>query len=86
MEWALHGANILILCSFLVRDLIVLRLLSIAAGILFCLYFYPNGMWGAIGWNVLFSIVNITQITLHFYRSRKIPLNSIEQFLHEHRC
>ena len=35
MTWALHLANILILCSFLVRDILILRLLSIIAGIFF---------------------------------------------------
>ena len=83
MQWALHAANVFILCSFLVRDLIILRLLSITAGVLFCLYFHHNNMMEPIVWNVLFSIVNLFQIGSHFYQSRKIPLNSMEQFLHD---
>lgn len=84
MGWALHAANILILCSFLVRDLILLRVLSIAAGVLFCMYFYPRNMFEPILWNILFSIVNLYQIALQWYNSRKIPLNQTEQFLYEH--
>ena len=83
MQWALHLANVFILCSFLVRDLIVLRLLSIGAGILFCLYFYHNQMMEPIVWNVLFSVVNIFQIAHQYYQCRKIPLNHVEQFLHD---
>jgi hypothetical protein len=83
MEWALHLANVLILCSFLVRDLIFLRLLSIGAGVLFCMYFYKNNMMEPIVWNILFSIVNTFQIALHSYQSRKIPLNHVEQFLYD---
>ena len=62
MAWALHGANILILCSFLVRDILALRLLSIGAGILFCTYFFAHDMMEPIVWNTLFSIVNVVQI------------------------
>lgn len=83
MEWALHGANILILCSFLVRDILALRLLSIGAGILFCTYFYAHDMIEPIVWNTLFSIVNIVQITRMWLRRRKIPLSSEERFLYE---
>jgi hypothetical protein len=83
MGWALHGANILILCSFLVRDILALRLLSIGAGILFCSYFYAHGMMEPIIWNVLFSIVNSIQIGRMWYSRRKVPLCSEEQFLQE---
>ena len=83
MDWALHGANILILCSFLVRDILALRLLSIGAGVLFCTYFYPRGMTDAIIWNVLFSIVNVVQIGRMWMQRRKIPLTDEERFLYE---
>lgn len=83
MDWALHGANILILCSFLVRDILALRLLSIGAGILFCTYFYAHNMMGPIAWNTLFSIVNVIQIGRMWMQRRKIPLTDEERFLHE---
>ena len=39
MTWALHLANILVLCSFLVKDILVLRVLSITAGVFFSAFF-----------------------------------------------
>ena len=84
MIGALHLANVLILCSFLVRDMLVLRLLSIAAGISFCIFFYFDGKMEPIVWNVLFMIVNLSQIGLMLYQRRKIPLCPTGQFVHEH--
>ena len=81
MTWALHFANILILCSFLVRDILILRLLSIGAGIFFCMYFWHEDMIEPIIWNVLFSLVNIFQIGMLWFKRRKIPLLVEEQFL-----
>ncbi|MAA78944.1 MAG: hypothetical protein CL916_06760 [Deltaproteobacteria bacterium] len=83
MAWALHGANILILCSFLVRDILALRLLSIGAGILFCTYFFAHDMIEPIVWNTLFSIVNVVQIGRMWMQRRKIPLTDEERFLYE---
>ena len=86
MEWALHLANILILCSFLVRKIIILRMLSICAGIFFATYFLSQNppMTAPVGWNALFALVNISQIILLWYQQRKIPLSPEELFLQEH--
>ena len=83
MEWAIHGANILILCSFLVRDMLLLRVLSIGAGVMFCAYFLHQGLMEPIYWNTLFCIVNIVQIAKTWYGRRKIPLCKEERFIHE---
>ena len=84
MIWALHLANILILCSFLVRDMLLLRLLSIAAGFSFCFFFYADNKTEPIIWNLLFIIVNFSQIGLMMFQRRKIPLCPIGQFVYEH--
>ena len=81
MTWALHLANVLILCSFLVRDIFFLRLLSIGAGVFFCMYFLHEDMIEPIIWNVLFSAVNVFQIAMLWFKRRKIPLRGEEQFL-----
>ena len=82
-NWALHLANVLILCSFLVKDILFLRLLSIVAGAFFCLYFWKEDMIDPVIWNVLFSLVNIFQVGRLWFQRRKIPLNSEEQFLRD---
>jgi hypothetical protein len=81
MVWALHIANIMILCSFLVKDILVLRLLSIVAAMFFCLYFWHFEQYEPIIWNLVFSIVNVTQIGMLWFKRRKIPLLLEEQFL-----
>ena len=83
MSWALHAANIVILFSFLVRDIIFLRCLSIVAGVLFCVYFYQQKMMEPIVWNTLFSAVNFIQITRMYLLRRKIPLSLEEQYVYE---
>ena len=83
MSWALHAANIVILFSFMVRDIILLRSLSIFAGVLFCVYFYEQKMIEPIVWNTLFSAVNFIQITRMYLSRRKIPLSLEEQYVYE---
>ena len=83
-NWALHLANVLILCSFLVKDILFLRLLSISAGVFFCLYFWKEDMIDPIVWNVLFSMVNIFQVGRLWFQRRKLPLSPEEQFLRDH--
>ena len=82
----LHIANLLLLCSFLVRDIFFLRLISILASILFSVYFYAQAppMWTAMAWNLVFVAVNVFQISQLLYRRRKIPLGAHEQMLQSH--
>ena len=60
-----HVANFLYLTSYLVRDILWLRVLTIFAG-LSLLPFYCNCsdhiLWAPIGWNALFITVNLVQI------------------------
>ena len=81
----LHLANVLILCSFMVRDILLLRLLSILAGIFFSYYFLtlPEPMWDPVLWNSLFAVVNVVQILRQWFAGRKIPLTTEETYLKE---
>ena len=81
----LHFANILILCSFMVRDILLLRLLSILAGVFFSYYFLtlPEPMYDPVYWNVLFALVNTIQILLHWFAGRKVPLTPDEVYIKE---
>ena len=80
MTWAIHAANILILTSFLVSDILVLRLLSIGGGVLFALYFLSQQtpMYEPVVWNILFILVNLGQIAWLWFLRRKIPLGQAE--------
>ena len=83
IPYFLHTANLMLLCSFLVRDIFFLRLISILASVLFSVYFYFQDppMWSAMAWNIVFVFVNVVQISKLLYRRRKIPLGANELLL-----
>ena len=80
----LHVANSLLLLSFVLKDILWLRLLNVAASFCFITFFYtrPNPMWAAIAWNLLFTSVNLYQIVVLFLERRPVYLTEEEQFLH----
>ncbi len=62
-----HLAFGLIAFSFLVKDILYLRLVSVVASLFSVLYnFYipAEPMWIAIGWNIVFIPVYYTHLTL----------------------
>ena len=83
MTWALHVANMLILSSFLMRNILVLRMLSITGGVFFATYFLSQNppMTAPVKWNILFAIVNMVQIVRLLRANRKVPLCVEETFL-----
>ncbi len=63
----IHVANVLYLCSYLVRDILWLRVLSVVAGLSLMPYYCSCGdhtLWAPITWNALFAFVNIVQIAI----------------------
>ena len=81
-----HLAFGLIAFSFLVKDILYLRILSILASLFSVLYnFYipVEPMWLAINWNIIFVLVNIYHIAVIIYEKRPVKMSSKEQELHE---
>ena len=64
MRALIHLGNVLVLCSFLVRDILWLRALSILAGLSFLVYFGTSTppVWEPVGWNLVFLSLNLVQI------------------------
>ncbi len=63
----IHVANVLYLLSYIVRDILWLRVLSVAAGLCLMPYYCHCGehpLWAPISWNALFAAVNVVQIVL----------------------
>jgi hypothetical protein len=63
----IHVANVLYLLSYIVRDILWLRVLSVAAGLCLMPYYCHCGehpLWAPISWNALFAAVNLVQIVL----------------------
>ena len=81
-----HLAFGLIAFSFLVKDILYLRVLSILASLFSVLYnFYipAEPMWLAINWNIIFVLVNIYHIAVIIYEKRPVKMSSKEKELYE---
>ena len=72
----IHIANVLYLLSYLVKDILWLRLLTVVAGIVLLAFyiFQPEPLWPAIGWNTLFLVINARQIHLLLLERRPVVL------------
>ncbi len=68
MEALIYAANFLYLSSYLVRDILHLRLLTIVAACCLATYFYNQAvpMMTVVGWNLFFVALNIFQLTRIF--------------------
>jgi Popeye-like protein len=85
MNYWIHVANALYLASYLVKDILWLRLLTVVAGVLLLPYYFmqPVPLWPAIAWSGVFLAVNIVQIKILLFERRPIRLAPDEQRLYE---
>ncbi|HTQ46069.1 MAG TPA: cyclic nucleotide-binding domain-containing protein [Polyangiaceae bacterium] len=81
----IHVANVLYLFSYLVKDILWLRLLTVVAGSVLLAYYVllPAPLWAAIGWNVVFLAINIRQIHVLLLERRPVRLTPDELRLHQ---
>ena len=81
-----HLAFGLIAFSFLVKDILYLRLVSIVASLFSVLYnFYipVEPMWIAIGWNIIFILLNLYHVAVIIYEKRPVDMTDKEKELYE---
>lgn len=81
-----HAASILTVIAYLVKDILWLRVLTVAACICGILFFYfapATPLWAPIGWNVVFMIINIVQIGLIVRERSSVSFSEEEKELHE---
>jgi hypothetical protein len=81
----IHFANVLLLASFLVSDILWLRILNIAAGVAFVVYFrvaMPSEL-APIGWNALFISINVVQVVRLWLERRPVRLSNDELALYQ---
>jgi hypothetical protein len=85
MTILIHVSNVLYLLSYLVKDILWLRLLTVIAGLVLLAYFVlqPTPLWVAVGWNTLFFFINIWQIHLLLLERRPVHLKVDEQRLYQ---
>ena len=86
LDIAGHLAFALILLSFLVRDIVWLRALSIVASLASITYNYlapARPLWLVIGWNLVFIAVNLVQIAILFRERRGVSFSEEEKEIYE---
>jgi hypothetical protein len=85
MQVLIHVANVLYLVSYLVKDILWLRVLTVVAGMTLMPYFAlrADPLWAAVAWNVLFIAINAYQIYLLALERRPVRLEEDEQRLYQ---
>src|SRR4051812_46676704 len=85
MQNLIHLANVLLLFSFLVRDILWLRALNLLAGVAFIVYFATGSPFVAapVAWNTLFLSINIVQIWRLLLERRPVRLRAEELSLYQ---
>ncbi len=80
-----HGAMLLMLVAYIVKDIFWLRLLTVIGCIFVVTYFYlgtENPFWIFIGWNLAFIGINAFQIKLLLKEKLGYRLTSEEEYLY----
>lgn len=64
MELLVNLANVLYVIAYFTLDMLRLRLLTVTAAICLAVYFYsqPVPMLNVVAWNVVFILLNLSQI------------------------
>jgi CRP-like cAMP-binding protein len=85
--WTLvgHGAMALVAISYLVRDMLWLRIIAIAASvasIIFGVFGFAEVDWVIVSWNVLFLVVNAVQMVQLLHERRRVDFTPADAELH----
>jgi Popeye protein conserved region len=80
-SYFLHAANILLLVAYSVRNILWLRLFSVAASLIALPYFIrqPEPLWEPIIWSSVFAAINSFQSWRLFVERRPVKLTPEEQ-------
>lgn len=80
-DYFIHGANLLLLSAYSVRDILWLRLLAVASSVCAIPYFLlqPTPLWAPLGWSVLFVAINLFQSWRLFIERRPVKLTDEEE-------
>lgn len=85
IEACIHIANVFYLVSFLVRNMLWLRILTCAGLITGVIYFssQTTPLWGCIVWHVVFLIINTIQIRQLIQERRALALTKEQERIGE---
>jgi hypothetical protein len=84
MEPWFHLANVIYVFSYLVTDILWLRVLAVAGGFSYLTWTLttPTPSLSLIGWTLVYNTINVVQIARLWHERRPIPLDGDEQALY----
>jgi CRP-like cAMP-binding protein len=85
IDYLVHFSNILLLVSYSVRDILWLRWFAVAAALTNMPYFLMQHtvLWPPIIWAVVFTAINLYQISRIYLERRPVVLSADEQALYD---
>ena len=80
-DYFIHGANVLLLLAYSVRDILWLRLSALASSLIAMPYFFlqPKPLWAPLCWSTLFAAINLFQSWRLFVERRPVKLTPEEE-------
>src|SRR5499433_3058362 len=84
-DYLVHFSNVLLLVSYSVRDILWLRWFAVAAALTNIPYFLVQGtvLWPPVVWALVFTAINLFQITRIYLERRPVVLSDDEQKLYD---
>ena len=85
IDYLVHFSNVLLLVSYSVRDILKLRWFAVAAALTNMPYFLlqPTVLWPPIFWALVFTAINLYQISRIYLERRPVVLSGDEQRLYD---
>jgi CRP-like cAMP-binding protein len=85
IDYLVHFSNILLLVSYSVRDILWLRWFAVAAALTNMPYFLLQHtvLWPPVLWALVFTAINLYQISRIYLERRPVVLSSDEQRLYD---
>jgi hypothetical protein len=84
-DYLVHFSNVLLLVSYSVRNILWLRWFAVAAALTNIPYFLVQGtvLWPPVLWALVFTAINLFQITRIYLERRPVVLSEDEQKLYD---
>ena len=80
-DYFIHGANVLLLVAYSVRDILWLRLFAVGASLVSIPYFLlqPTVLWAPLAWTIGFAGINLFQSWRLFLERQPVRLTAEEE-------
>ena len=85
LDVLVNVANVIYICSYSVRDILWLRILTVLGATLLMPYYYlqQTPLWAPIAWNMVFVAINIYWIIRLVLDRRPVPFTDVERHLYQ---